>query len=229
MLFALSQPFSLVVLLLSFLVGVVLHGAVQALFAARFGDTGPRTAGRLSLDPRRHLDPFGTIGAALAGLGYARPVEVEVRAYRSRGRFLLTVLSGSLVNLAIGVGALALYAAAGGSSEVFTFDALLSTLVREGFPETSLQVALLLVGLSQLGLGLLSLVPLPPLDGGRLLFTLGPAGDGWRKARHYLEEQNIGTAVVLALLLLPLAGTRPLLLFVVDSVASPLLRLAFGV
>ena len=88
--------------------------------------------------------------------------------------------------------------------------------------------ALLLVGASQLYLGVLSLVPLPPLDGGRLLFALCPQTLGWQKARHYLVDQNIGVAVLLALLIIPLGGPLPLLPQLLDNLLAPLMSALVG-
>src|SRR3712207_7472052 len=55
-----------------------------------------------------------------------------------------------------------------------------------------------------------SLVPLPPLEGGRLLFARAPRTHGWQQAELYLVEKNLGTVAVLVLLLLPLGGQQPL-------------------
>jgi membrane-associated protease RseP (regulator of RpoE activity) len=87
---------------------------------------------------------------------------------------------------------------------------------------------LLLAGLVHLYVGLLSLVPLPPLDGGRLLFALAPRTLGWQRAQDYLVERNLGTAAVLVLLFLPLGGRLPLLLAVLSAVGRPLVRLLSG-
>jgi hypothetical protein len=53
----------------------------------------------------------------------------------------------------------------------------------------------------------ISLIPLPPTDLGRVIFTLGGTSMGWQKARYQLEERNLGLAIVLALLLLPILFT----------------------
>ena len=74
----------------------------------------------------------------------------------------------------------------------------------------------------------LSLVPLPPLDGGRLLFALAPRTPGWQKAEYQLDERNIGVAVLLALLLIPLGGPQALLPVLLDTVVGPLVDLVTG-
>jgi len=221
-LYALGAPFDFVVLLLSFVVAVTVHGWVQARAAHRVGERAPAAEDRLTPDPRRHLDVFGVIGAAVSGTGWSRQTELSPR--RSRGSLVTVLLAGAGANVAIGVLALVAYRLldgppAGGS--------LLS--LQTGISGLGLgQEVLYLLGLSNLAVALLSLVPLPPLPGGRLLFALGPQTPGWQKARYRLIEQNIGTAVLLALLLIPLGGPQPLLPTLIDLLLAPVLRPLLG-
>jgi membrane-associated protease RseP (regulator of RpoE activity) len=85
-----------------------------------------------------------------------------------------------------------------------------------------------MLGLMHVYVGALSLVPLPPLDGGRLLFALAPRSPGWQKAEHQLDERGIGIAVLLALLLIPLGGPQALLPVLLDTIVGPLADLATG-
>lgn len=222
MLFALSHPLALGVLVVSFVVGLTLHGWVQSLVADRTGDRRPRLEQRLKADPRRHLDPFGAVAALLSGLGWVRPVEGPV--VRRRGALLAVTLSGPAVNLVAGVGLLVGWRLGYGPAADVSggwAQELQRGLDADAFPGA----LLLLAGLSQLYLGVLSLVPLPPLDGGRLLFGLAPRTHGWLRAEHQLVERNIGTVVLLALLVIPLGGPVPVLPQVLDSLLEPLLRL----
>ncbi len=227
MLYALAHPFSLLVLLTSFVVGISLHGWVQSVVADRLGDRRPRQEGRLQPDPRRQVDPIGAVGAGLAGLGWTRPVDIQDR--KRRGAVLAVTLSGPAVNLILGAGLIVGFRFAYGAAPLGNLP--MATLLREGLPQGGGALgatALLLGGLSQLFLGGLSLIPLPPLDGGRLLFALGPRNPGWQKAEHYLIEQNIGVAVVLVLLLLPLGGGVPPLPALLEIVLRPLVTLLAG-
>ena len=236
MLYALAHPVSLALLLVSYLAGLSLHGWVQAVVADKLGDRRPRTEKRLVPDPRVQVDPYGAVSALIAGLGWARPVELPDR--RRRGAVLAVALSGPLVNVALGVGLLLTYRfgfSSGAALEaqplrdVFSFSGA-APFLQHGFVGTGdlLARALLLVGASQLYLGALSLVPLPPLDGGRLLFALAPRSPGWQKAHFQLVERNIGIAVLLALLIIPLGGPLPLLPQLLDSLLHPLLRVLCG-
>jgi Zn-dependent protease len=245
-LYALGHPGSFAVLLLSFVVGMMLHGWVQARVALALGDPTVRHLRRDQFNPRVHLDPFGAVGALIGGLGWAHPLELPGR--RDRRRTVLVALAGPAVNVALGVALLALWrgtlstgasAAAAeqwarlGSSDLAGLNLgplTAGTALQHGvsLSQDALGFAVLLAGLSQLYLGVLSLLPVPPLDGGRLLFALAPVSLGWQRARHYLVEQNLGVAIVLVMLVLPLGG-RLLLLYLLDQLLAPLLRVLLGV
>lgn len=234
MLYALGHPASFGVLLVSFVVGIVLHGWVQGLAAVAMGDSVARLEKRNKPEPRVHIDPFGAVGALIGGLGWAHPIELPGR--RDRRRAVVVALVGPAVNVALGVGLLLLWRAAlngglsAGEAAVWGHAGGAGTDLQHGFSFAgdALGFAVLLAGASQLYLGVLSLIPIPPLDGGRLLFALAPSTLGWQRARHHLIGQNIGLVVVLVMLVLPLGG-RLLLLAVLDQVLAPLLRVLLGV
>jgi Zn-dependent protease len=222
-LYALGDPISFVVLVLSFLSAATLHGWVQALVAARTGDRRPAAEGRTRLDPRRHVDPFGAVAAAIAGVGWAKPLEPPDR--RRRGALVAVLLSGALANLVVGIAVLVGFRLAGGATTGTTVQ-LLQYGVGQGLGGGQLLLrVLLMLGLMHVFVGALSLVPLPPLDGGRLLFALAPRSPGWQKAEYQLDERNIGVGVLLALLLIPLGGPQALLPVLLDTVLGPLLEL----
>jgi Zn-dependent protease len=182
----------------------------------------PAQQRRLVPDPRRHLDPFGTIAAAIAGVGWSRQTEVARR--RASARLVVVLLSGTVANAAVGVAALVGSRLAGG---VLRSGSLID-LQRGTADGRTLTGALYLFGLTNVGLALLSLVPLPPLPGGRLLLGLAPRSAGWQKAEYHLVEQNIGVGALLVGLLIPLGGPQPLLPTVLDSLLTPLLRPLVG-
>lgn len=219
MLYALGDPLSFLLLVVFFLVAVTAHGWAQCIVSSRLGGRAALTRGATRPDPRRHVDPFGAIAAAIAGVGWARPVELPPRPSR---RVLVSVLLvGSVVNLVLGLAALIAFRLLEGN-----ISGVSSLLLQRGVSGDDVASrALLLFGLMNVFVAALSLVPLPPLDGGRLLFALAPRSPGWQKAQHYLVDQNIGVAVLLALLLIPLGGPQALLPTILDTVVSPLVTL----
>ena len=222
MLYALGDPLSLVLLMVSFLAAVTLHGWVTSVLAKREGDRAVVAERRTTPDPRRHVDPFGAVAAAIAGIGWSRPVEPPDR--RRRAAMVTVLLAGAVANLAVGLSALALLGVRYGGIRLGSPSRLLQSGVDL---ELGAQV-LLLLGLANLMTGLLALVPIPPLPGGRLLFGLAPRSPGWQKAEYQLVERNIGIAVLLALLLIPLGGPQALLPTLLDTLAGPLVRLVTG-
>jgi Zn-dependent protease len=223
-LYALGDPFSFVVLVASFVVAVTVHGWTACLAADRAGDRRPRAEGRLRPDPRRHLDPFGAIAGAIAGFGWAKPLEPTGLRPR-RSALLASCLTGSVVNLVLAAAVLIAFRALSG----FGLPGASATILQHGLEGGSLaERALVLFGLMNAYVGMLSLVPLPPLDGGRLLFGLAPRSAGWQKAEYHLVEQNIGIGALLLLLLLPLGGSTALLPTVLDEIVGPLVRLVTG-
>jgi Zn-dependent protease len=224
-LYALSHPPALGVLVFSLVVGLTLNGWVSSLVASRLGDRRVVLEGRTKPDPRVHLEPFGMVAALLSGLGWARPVEPPLS--RRRGPLLAVTLAGPVTNIALGVGLLVAYRAWFGPELLLRNGAAYE--LQHGLPlDATAGTLLLLAGASQLYLGALSLVPLPPLAGGRLLFGLAPRTQGWLRAEHQLIERNIGTAVLLALLVIPLGGPVPVLPQVLDALLTPVLRAILG-
>lgn len=221
MLYALATPVAFLGLLGGFLLAVTLHGWAQSVVAGRLGDRSPRLAGRSRFDPRRHLDPFGAVAAALAGVGWSRPVELQPRRFGSRRRWVLAVLAGPVADIALGTAALVGYAVSAGTASVLPGISLGDVLHGFSGPPV-LDTLLLAVGVALVTAGVLELVPLPPLDGGMLLFRLGPQTAGWRRAEYHLVERNWGVGVLLVLLVLPLAGRLPLLVVLVGLVVDPL-------
>jgi len=227
-LYALRHPLALVALLAGFLVGVVAHGVAQAVVARRMGERFLGPAGRARLDPRRHLDPFGAIAATLAGPGWGATMEFDRLRRCTPRRYAVAVLAGPLANLVLAAAGVAGYLLAGGPRYVLGGPVVAAGVHGSVQPGPAGQTLLLLFGIENLAMALLGLVPLPPLDGGRVLFALGPRSAGWQRAEYVLGEQNWGIVAVLVLLVLPLGGGLPPLLFLIDQVGSLLLHVVGG-
>lgn len=225
MLQSLGDPVSLLLLLAGFVVAATVQGTTSALIAHRTGDGRPRSDGRTRPDPRRHLDPFGTVAGLIAGTGWAKPFDPPDR--RRRGALVAVLLTGPLLNITLGLGLLVGFRLASGTDGPLPGRGYVAVLQFGVGGPLGLR-ALLLLGLSLLFFGVLALVPLPPLPGGHLLFGLGPRSQGWQKAEYQLVERNIGIAVLLALLLIPLGGPQALLPALLDTVIGPLVALVTG-
>ena len=153
-----TEPLAFVLLALSLVLAISLHEYAHALAADLQGDRLPRAMGRVSLNPVRHLDPLGTILIFLVGFGWGKPVEFRRQALSSQ-RFgaAIVALAGPLMNLFLAF--IAAFAAVwlsetGAARPVLVF---LSTFF-------SINVVL----------AVLNLIPVPPLDGSRLLTIFLP-------------------------------------------------------
>lgn len=157
------------------LLGLVLHEVAHAYVAVARGDQTPRLDGRLSLDPRNHLDPLGTIAVFLIRFGWAKPVRIN--PYRMQHRFdpALVAAAGPLMNLLIAV-VLSIplkLALVGGSVDanclVYVCVAPLSLLS----PPLTLLFGFVLVAFYlNVVLAFFNILPIPPLDGYNLASTL---------------------------------------------------------
>ncbi|HEX8002863.1 MAG TPA: site-2 protease family protein [Mycobacteriales bacterium] len=218
MLFLLREPATLLAVAVALLVGIVAHGVVQSAVARAVGDRMPAASGRLSPDPRRHFEPFGVIAMLLSGVGWNKPVPLQEPRFRgSRGRYAVAVLSGPVTNLVLSVlGLLVLkllnergFASTEGFSD-FGDRATLGTVMAFEF------------ALVNAAIGVLTLLPIPPLDGARLLWAYGPRSPGWQNARYQLEERNIGLGICVVGML-PLFGGAGLLLRLTFAIAAAFL------
>ena len=217
MLRALGTPLAFVGLLLGFLLAVLIQAYVQAATARALGD---RPAFRRLGGIRRVLDPFGAVAAALGGVGWGVTPDIPLR---SRGRIALALLSGPVAVVAAGLLALLAFALVGGPAAALP--GIGPSTVLRGIEGDAVPVFFLALGLELLGVAALALVPLPPLPGWRLLELASTGSIGWQRARDYLVEKNLGVLALLILLILPLGGSTPLLLGIVDTAVGSLLDL----
>jgi Zn-dependent protease len=205
--FVLDDPALLLGMAIGLVASVLLHNAAQTM-AARFSHDGTtRMARRRLWDPKREFDPIGVVVMIIAGLGWGRPVEMSEPRGRGvgRGRFIRNLLAGPAAVLAMGVVGFAGF----------------ELLPAGAFGRTVLGQA----SITSIAVAVLYLVPLPPLDGARIMWLLAPPTAGWQKARYYLEEQNYGLGI-LVLLLLPLfSNNLGLIGRMVYEVVDPILEL----
>ena len=194
------------------LVAFPFHEFAHALAAYRLGDSTARLFGRLTLDPRVHLDPMGAILLLLAGFGWAKPTPVS--PFNLRGG-----LSGeALVALAGPVSNFALAAAA----------ALpLRYIVASGLAVPSIVETVLVVFVTfNLLLMVFNLIPIPPLDGSKVLFA---AMDPQTEYRYRPVLEQYGPFLLLILVLMSAFGGANILGVLIRSVLSPLFELLVGV
>ena len=152
----------MVLRLAAVLLCLTVHETCHGLAAYALGDPTARRAHRLSLHPLRHIDWFGLLMMFAAGFGWAKPVPVNPNYFKKpKQGMALTALAGPVSNFLLAL--LTLLAA-----RIFCDVA--------AYSETNQRILdfLLMVAVLSIGLGLFNLVPIPPLDGSKVLFAVLP-------------------------------------------------------
>lgn len=161
--FSFTRLMALVISVAASLLCITIHELCHGLAAWRLGDPTARAQGRLTLNPLHHIDPLGLLLMITAGVGWARPVPVDMRYFRHPKRDMaITALAGPVSNFLLALVAMA------GTSLVWR------VLSMEQSWEVYLLLFLLRTAVLSVGLGIFNLIPIPPLDGSRVLFALLP-------------------------------------------------------
>jgi len=187
------DPYEVSLWILPVLLAVTLHEAAHGFVAWRLGDETAYRQGRVSANPFRHIDPFGTI--VLPGLlllshssflfGYAKPVPINVRNLRQPRRdSVLVAAAGPTANLLIAVA----------SAILLNAVSALPDQAHE-WTEGTLKRSIVL----NVGLAVFNLLPIPPLDGSRVLLGLLPK----RPAAIYARLFRYGLLIVLGIIVIP--------------------------
>ena len=181
---------TIVVYALPVIFAITLHEAAHAYAAKYFGDSTAYLAGRMSVDPFRHIDPFGTIlmplllywmSSGMFVFGYAKPVPIEFGNLRNPKKHMAWVaLAGPMANFVMGFAWLVLGTVA------------LKLTGPEGFVH---EVAVAGIRTNLLMFAF-NLVPIPPLDGGRVLTSMLPN----RLAYKFSRIEPYGMMIVLVLI-----------------------------
>ena len=176
-----KDPLAFVILSALLLYSVIFHELAHGWVAYKMGDPTAKLLGRLTLNPVKHLDPFGSLMLLIVGFGWAKPVPINlgnIPADQRRKGLILVSAAGITANI------------------IFAFVALL--LLRLISPEPSGmagQVLLLLAHINII-LAAFNLIPIPPLDGSKILMGFAP--ESVNRALYQIEP--FGFFIVIGLL-----------------------------
>ena len=175
------NPMMIIAGLPGLIIAMVIHEYAHAQVAVWLGDFTPRLMGRLTLNPKAHIDPIGMLMLFLVHFGWAKPVMINTRNFKNPKRDdILVSLAGPMANF------------------VTAFLALVALLVFDrmgGDMTTGVYMVFRLIIEYNIGFGIFNLIPLPPLDGSHVLMQLLPRDMAYKLAG--LERYSFLILIVL--------------------------------
>ena len=187
-----QNPSELLALLLTLpgvIIAITFHEFAHAFAADKLGDDTPRNQGRLTLNPLAHIDPFGFLMLIFVHFGWGKPVEINPRNFK-RNRSMsaqeaIVALAGPLMNLILAI--------------VLTIILFAIVTFAPGFVLTTvgylILTALRMAISVNIGLGVFNLVPLPPLDGSKILMHFLP----YNAKNWFINNQQLFYVIFLVL------------------------------
>ena len=175
----LKDPLEFFLIAIPLLYSIIFHELAHGWVAYRMGDPTAKLMGRLSLNPLKHLDPMGTIMLFVFGFGWAKPVPVNFNLLRDRRKGMIWVSAAGII-----------------TNMILAFIALfLNRLL--SLPPSSMPAELLYyVAQINIILAAFNLIPLPPLDGSKIL--MGFASPGVQN--FFFSIERYGLFIIIALL-----------------------------
>lgn len=145
------------------LIALSLHEFAHGLASYALGDPTPKADGRLSLNPFRHMDLWGTLLLLFVGFGWAKPVSVDPRYYENPKADMAKVsLAGPFMNFVVAFVA------------IFLMGIMAKLNIPMNMISRYVYTLLQYIALIDIGLGLFNLIPIPPLDGSKVLLAVLP-------------------------------------------------------
>lgn len=215
-----NSPNALLGLLLSIpglLIAITFHEFAHAFVADKLGDDTPRRQGRLTLNPLAHFDPFGTLLMLFAGFGWGKPVQINPNNFNRKvtirkGNALVS-LAGPMMNFILAIIFSIIYGLLIAFTDVF---------LTQGGDIISIIITSVIT--MNVGLGVFNLIPLPPLDGSKILSALLPTN-----ARTWFENhQQILYIIFLVIWLTPIASMiiSPIISFINEKLLYLIITIA---
>lgn len=195
-----TNPGALFALLASIpgvLIAITFHEYAHGLAAYKLGDNTAKDEGRLSLNPLAHLDPIGTLMLLFAGFGWGKPVHVDPRNYTrkismEKGEAIVS-LAGPLMNIILAFIFTLIYCA------IYKF-------AGTGFLHSTVGSVLMLLIFytisTNVGLGVFNLIPLPPLDGSKIIMPFLP----YKAKEFFVNNEQIFYLIFVVIWITGIAG-----------------------
>ena len=212
---------SLLSLLLSIpgiLIAITFHEFAHAFVADKLGDDTPRNQGRLTLNPLGHLDPIGSIMLLFAGFGWGKPVEVNPRNYDRRFSMdkadAIVSIAGPIMNFLLAIILTIVYCILYKFAKVTFINSQIGTIIM-----LMLNIAISI----NVGLGVFNLIPLPPLDGSKVIKPFLPSNTiGWFENNEKIFEMIFVALWIMGIL-------RTIISPIIGLITNGILKLGFAI
>jgi Zn-dependent protease len=171
------------------LLALVLHEYAHARVAVAMGDFTPKLTGRLTLNPLSHIDPIGFIMLMVAHFGWAKPVMVNPRNFKDMKQGnILVALAGPAANFLVAFIALA----------------AMMVMYKMGIRMTlGVKTVFSMIVLYNINFGIFNLIPLPPLDGSKILLEFLPGDLAYR----YMGIERYSFIILIVMMMTPILGS----------------------
>ena len=167
-----SGILNLVLTIPGVLIALTFHEFAHAWMANKMGDETPKIQGRLNLNPLSHIDPVGFVFLIVAGFGWGKPVQIDSRNFNGKKSLssaeAIIAAAGPIMNFILAFVFMIIY-----------YALFVSTNALGGLSYQWQQIILVVISYTisiNIGLGVFNLIPLPPLDGSKILMHFLPAG-----------------------------------------------------
>lgn len=200
------------------LIAITFHEFAHAFAADKLGDDTPRNQGRLTLNPLGHLDPIGTIMLLFARVGWGKPVEVNPRNYDRRFSMdkadSIVSIAGPLMNFFLAIVLTLIYCLVYKIASITFLQSQIGTIIM-----LMLNIAISI----NVGLGVFNLIPLPPLDGSKVIKPFLPFN-----TREWFEKnEKIFEMIFVALWIFGILGK--IISPVISIITEGILKLGFTI
>lgn len=163
-----SYIYSLALSALAALLSITVHESAHGFAAYKLGDPTAKNMGRISLNPLKHIDPIGFVMLVIAHVGWAKPVPIDARYFKNPRRGMaISALAGPVSNIILAFLALCAY------YWCVTLEASVYVMM------FAYQLAMI-----NCGLAVFNLIPIPPLDGSKVLFAMLSERTYWKIMRY---------------------------------------------
>lgn len=195
------------------LAAIILHELAHALVSTWLGDPTPKETGRLSLNPMKHLDLFGIVALILFHVGWAKPVRIDTRYYKHpRLGLALVSIAGPLTNFIL--------AFIGGLFVILFYYIINVEVLTVIFGEFFLYFVIINVGL-----GLFNLIPIPPLDGSKIIGSMLPETAYYQYMKYERYGMFFLLIVILLINILSYTGLPNIISYVIEHIYIFILEL----